>query len=115
MRYLIPAFAALALLGSTVGASAQTSAPTAKQNDVAPRAAPQVAPKLSRLAKRFAAANTTHDGQLTLVQAKTAKWTQVVKRFSKIDVGNKGYVTEAEITAAGAKPRAAKPATANKS
>jgi hypothetical protein len=47
---------------------------------------------------RFAAANTTHDGHLTLDQAK-AGYKSVAKKFDAIDKDHKGYVTEADIHA----------------
>ena len=47
---------------------------------------------------RFAAANTTHDGHLTLEQAK-AGYKSVAKKFDAIDKDHKGYVTEADIHA----------------
>jgi len=49
--------------------------------------------------KKFAAANTTHDGHLTLAQAKAAKMRLVVDHFAEIDTQNLGYVTETEIEA----------------
>jgi mRNA-degrading endonuclease toxin of MazEF toxin-antitoxin module len=116
MRYLIPAFAALALLGTPIASHAQvtTVAPTVSDPAVPPTHAP-AAPKGNKLAKRFASANTTHDGHLTLEQAKAAKWTQVVRHYGKLDASKKGYVTEDEIrtAAAGARAAKAKPA-ANK-
>lgn len=119
MRYLIPAFAILAMAAPPLAAKAQTAAPTTQQNSVKPQipsqpAPAQPAPKSNRLAKRFAAANTTHDGRLTLDQAKSAKWRQVVKRFGKIDADSKGYVTEQEIRTAAAQARSAKTGPANK-
>jgi hypothetical protein len=47
---------------------------------------------------RFAAANITHDGHLTLEQAK-AGYKSVAKKFDAIDKDHKGYVTEADIHA----------------
>lgn len=46
---------------------------------------------------RFAAANTTHDGHLTLDQAQTANWSYVAKNFTAMDKGSKGYVTTADV------------------
>jgi hypothetical protein len=48
------------------------------------------------LQQRFEAANTTHDGHLTLEQAQTGL-PHVARHFSKIDKGAKGYVTLEEI------------------
>ena len=46
-----------------------------------------------KLAERFAEANTTHDGHLTLAQARDAKMNEVVRDFGLIDKDKKGYVT----------------------
>jgi hypothetical protein len=48
---------------------------------------------------RFAAANTTHDGHLTLAQAQAAGLRMIVRHFSEIDTQNKGYITLADIQA----------------
>ena len=48
---------------------------------------------------KFYAANTTHDGHLTLAQAKTAGMTPIVDHFSDIDVKKRGYVTFYDIAA----------------
>jgi len=128
-------FAAVALLAlslwapfaaqaQTVAAAPTAPAPTAPAPtataptaDAAP-ATTGVAPKpakpkpattqAQRFQKRFDAANTSHDGHLTLEQAKAAKWTAVVRRFSKIDVDQKGYVTAPELRADYLTQRAAK-------
>jgi len=42
---------------------------------------------------RFDAANTTHDGRLTLQQAQDANMRAVVKHFGQIDTKHLGYVT----------------------
>lgn len=47
----------------------------------------------------FYAANTSHDGHLTLAQAKAADLTPVVDHFSAIDVKKRGYVTFYDIEA----------------
>jgi pyruvate/2-oxoglutarate dehydrogenase complex dihydrolipoamide acyltransferase (E2) component len=44
-------------------------------------------------AQRFEMANTTHDGHLTMAQAKAANMSMVVKNFDLIDTSKKGYVT----------------------
>jgi len=49
--------------------------------------------------EKFAAANTTHDGHLTLAQAKAANMRPVVDHFAAIDTQNLGYVTEKEVEA----------------
>lgn len=50
------------------------------------------------LHQRFEAANTTHDGHLTLDQAK-AGMKSVAKKWDVIDKDHKGYVTEDDIHA----------------
>ena len=49
------------------------------------------------LAQRFAAANVTQDGRLTLQQAEAANWRRVAQNFHDIDVQHKGYVTMDDI------------------
>jgi hypothetical protein len=46
---------------------------------------------------RFEAANTTHDGRLTIDQAQAANWIGVVRHFQQIDRDQKGYVTWQDI------------------
>ncbi len=46
-----------------------------------------------RLQNRFDAANTSHDGHLTLSQAQAANMRRVARHFDDIDFGHKGYVT----------------------
>jgi hypothetical protein len=48
--------------------------------------------------ERFSQANTTHDGHLTMAQAK-AGYSIVARHFAAIDVAKKGYVTEDDIHA----------------
>ena len=48
---------------------------------------------------RFTAANTSHDGHLTLAQAQAADLKIVVANFSAIDTGRRGYVTFNDIMA----------------
>ena len=48
---------------------------------------------------KFYAANATHDGHLTLAQAKTAGLQPVVDHFTDIDVNKHGYVTFYDIQA----------------
>lgn len=47
----------------------------------------------------FYAANTSHDGHLTLAQAKVADFKLVVDHFNEIDVAKRGYVTFYDIQA----------------
>jgi len=49
------------------------------------------------LAARFDAANTTHDGHLTLEQARAGRMRAVVRDFAKIDKDHRGYVTMDDI------------------
>jgi Ca2+-binding EF-hand superfamily protein len=51
-----------------------------------------------QIAKHFAAADTNHDGQLTLAEAE-AGMPRVAANFSKIDADQSGTVTVAEIEA----------------
>ena len=60
--------------------------------------------------QRFDAANTTHDGKLTLAQATSAKWVNIRRNFAAIDKDKKGYVTQDDIKAYNAAKKAAKPA-----
>ncbi len=48
---------------------------------------------------RFVAANTSHDGHLTLAQAQAAGLKIVVASFTAIDTKNRGYVTFNDIMA----------------
>jgi hypothetical protein len=48
---------------------------------------------------QYYAANTTHDGHLTLAQAKAAGLQPVVDHFTDIDVAKRGYVTFYDIQA----------------
>jgi hypothetical protein len=65
-------------------------------------------------AQHFEKANTTHDGHLTLEQAK-AGYPTVAKHFAEIDTGGKGYVTQNDIAAWHKLQRSAhKPAAENK-
>lgn len=58
--------------------------------------------------QRFDAANTTHDGKLTLDQAKTGRLARVVNNFAAIDAGKKGFVTMDDIHAYNRAQRAAR-------
>jgi hypothetical protein len=54
---------------------------------------------MHRMQADFAAANTTHDGHLTLPQAQAANLKPVVDHFAEIDTKNRGYVTLNDIEA----------------
>jgi len=58
-------------------------------------------------ADHFADANTTHDGRLTLDQAK-AGYKSIAKSFARIDVNHQGYVTMDDIKAWRAAKKAAR-------
>ncbi len=104
MRPMIPVFAALSLFIASHAALAQTPAPaTPSVTLVKP-------PRVSRMEQRFNTANTTHDGHLTLDQAKAAKMTSVVTHFASIDRGGKGYVTLDDVKTAASTDRATKAA-----
>ena len=92
-------FLLTALLVAVVPALAQTAVEGA-----APSPPGAVAPH--RFTDRFNAANTTHDGNLTLAQAQQAHMPMIVRHFSQIDAQSKGYVTMADIRAFRQKTRA---------
>jgi hypothetical protein len=51
------------------------------------------------LERRFLEANVTHDGRLTLAQARAAGMRRVARHFAAIDTQHRGYVTLPEIRA----------------
>jgi len=73
----------------------------------APAASPAKPPRQT-FREHFDSANTTHDGHLTLDQAKDAKWTAVIRRFDKMDADHKGFVTSQDIYNEFARERAEK-------
>jgi len=102
MRLILP----LAALLLTVPAYAQT---TPSATPPAPSAAPSPAPGTPQgtapaphhrldMDERFTKANTTHDGKLTLAQAKVGLPT-VARHFTEIDATNRGYISEDDIRA----------------
>ena len=52
----------------------------------------------AKIEAKFAEADTNHDGQLTLAEAK-AGMPRLASRFDKIDVDQNGYLTVVEIKA----------------
>jgi hypothetical protein len=65
--------------------------------------------------QHFTRANTTHDGHLTIAQAKSG-YASLARHFASIDKDNKGYVTEADIRAYYKAQHASRhPSTASKS
>jgi hypothetical protein len=96
MRRIIYALALLAPLAAMAQTADQTPPLTSGQQ---------------KFIARFDAANTTHDGHLTLAQAQAAGMHGIVKHFAAIDTTNKGYVTLQDIQAWHlAHPRPAPPA-----
>lgn len=90
-----------------------TAAPAATTPAAATTASP--APAATTHARRttderFAAANSTHDGKLTLEQAKAGHLRAVARDFAMIDKSKRGYVTLDEIKAHQSESRAARKA-----
>jgi hypothetical protein len=52
-----------------------------------------------RFHRKFDAANTTHDGHLTLVQAQKAGMKMIVANFPAIETQHRGYVTFKDVIA----------------
>jgi hypothetical protein len=46
-----------------------------------------------RMQQRFNSANISHDGKLTLAQARNANMNAVARHFDEIDTAHKGYIT----------------------
>jgi hypothetical protein len=80
------------ILLSLLLATALVAPASAKTSGTAPKHARQ------SMTQQFEQANTTHDGHLTLEQAK-AGYKSVARHFAAIDVDKKGYVTEEDIHA----------------
>jgi len=98
---MIAAVLALAA-GPALAQSAQPAGPRSGQPATAAAAAPaNVAPTHRRrtMQERFDAANTTHDGHLTLEQARAGRMNAVVRDFAEIDTAKRGYVTLDDIRA----------------
>ena len=109
MRRSFLAAAVIAGLPLSLGAAERAAAQTVPQTvpwSSAPASANQADPGIARrggmmkaMQAKFAAANTTHDGHLTLAQAQTAGLNLVVANFPAIDTGKRGYVTLNDIMA----------------
>jgi hypothetical protein len=69
------------------------SAPAAPSPGTSGTAAPTRHRTRRSLAERFDAANTTHDGKLTLEQARAGHLNAVARDFAQIDKQHRGYVT----------------------
>lgn len=87
-----------AVLRAGLLASSLVATPTAAQVTSSSPQADQSAP-VHRFIDRFNAANTTHDGRLTLEQAQAANMPMLVRHFNEIDTQHKGYVTLPDIQA----------------
>ena len=112
MRLTIIA-AALALLAGP--GFAQPAAPRPGQPATAAAPSSSAGPGHRRtMQERFDAANTTHDGHLTLEQARAGRMNAVVRDFADIDTAKRGYVTLDEIKAHQKAVRQAKKAAANR-
>ncbi len=101
----------LTLIALSPLAAFPAAAQPAQPNGPAPAPTQQTAPAQhpGRMAQRFARANTTGDGRLTLAQAQAGDMPMVAKHFSQIDSTNKGYITLDEIRAFSAAHRRAPP------
>ena len=95
MRVILAAALALSLAGY---AQAQTplTGITGPQTSAPPNLSAGPSRRRVSLQARFDAANTTHDGHLTLEQAQ-AGMPAVARNFAAIDTQNKGYVTIDEV------------------
>ncbi len=95
----IAAIVSAVVLLSPLAARAQ--AQDAKPSDAPPAAAPAPSPAAgtgrATLRQRFDAADTAHDGHLTMAEAQAAGMRRVVRNFAAIDADHKGYVTLSDI------------------
>jgi hypothetical protein len=83
------------------------AAPSAATAPAARTPAPAHRTTRRTLAQRFEAANTTHDGKLTLEQARAGRLVAVTRDFAEIDKEKRGYVTLDQIKAHQTEQRAA--------
>jgi hypothetical protein len=95
---LVPAIAF-----AQTAAAPSTPAPVAAPSATTPASPPgkhwQHGDMMKKWQAKFDAANTTHDGHLTLAQAKAASLTPVETNFTAIDTKKRGYVTFNDIMA----------------
>ena len=103
--------AGAAMIGATVFGGVPFGATTARAQG-APTTSAQSAPHHQTVAQRFAEANTSHDGHLTLAQAQ-AGFPAMAYLFDRIDRDRKGYITMADIHAYYEAKRAARHASAD--
>ena len=94
---------------TTPSTTTTTTAPASTTPAASAPAASTTHPRRT-LEERFTAANTTHDGKLTLDQAKAGHLRAVARDFAVIDKSKHGYVTLDEIKAHQAEQRAARKA-----
>lgn len=90
---LVLPLAAHAQTTDSQSAQPQTAEPQTTQPQTQTQTQPPASGWQQKFIAKFDAANTTHDGHLTLAQAQAAGMKRIVKNFSKIDTDNKGYVT----------------------
>jgi hypothetical protein len=84
------------LLATPALAYAQAaSTPSASEPNAQPAGPP--APRGGQMIQRFEAANTTHDGKLTLEQAQAGHMPAIAKHFADIDINHRGYITMDDI------------------
>lgn len=97
---------------ATPASPATTAPPTAAPAATTPASPAPAATTHARrtMEERFTAANTTHDGKLTLEQAKAGHLRAVTRDFAMIDKSKRGYVTLDEIKAHQSEQRAARKA-----
>jgi hypothetical protein len=105
MRRLLLMSVFLLLTPAAIAQPAPDAPPPPPPGDAA---APPPAGHRAPLRERFEAANTTHDGKLTLDQARAAHLVGVVRHFSEIDADHKGYVTLQDVHTWMAAQRAAR-------
>lgn len=95
MRILLPLLAAAILC---LPAAAQTTTPATNISTSAASSTTTTHHTHLTMTERFEQANVTHDGHLTLDQAKSA-YKSVARHFAAMDLDKKGYVTEDDIHA----------------
>jgi hypothetical protein len=97
----MPRFSPRLLAGLVAGGlagpplAAQTIPPAPSQEHASKATGAQA----HRFLDRFNAANTTHDGRLTLQQAQAANMPWVSQHFAAIDSQQKGYITIQDVRA----------------
>jgi hypothetical protein len=114
MRYVDPKMLMISLpllAGSMNYAWGQSLPPVPSAGCPAPAAATTDGPRRETMAQRFAEANTTHDGHLTLAQAQ-AGFPAMARLFDRLDTDHKGYITMDQIHAYYEARRAARQANA---